>query len=92
MDDKMQQRASVYLIDQHIHELEQRLSALQEIIINLVSDGCDTAQQSELLLKMLGTRSALKAFRQELREDMDMRRCDCGHSRKEAPEREAGRP
>lgn len=80
MHEKMEQTASIYLIDQHIHELEQRLSALQEIIINLLSDDRNVEKQAELLLKMLETRSALKAFRQELRKDLGMRRSSTSYN------------
>lgn len=69
MEDRVHQQASLVLIDMQIEELEQRLNALQEVIVAMTAAGGDTREQAELMLKMLRMRRALATFRMELKED-----------------------
>jgi hypothetical protein len=70
MEDRVHEQASLFLIDLQIEELEQRLSALQEVIATMTAAGGDTREQAELMLKMLRMRRALTTFRTELKEDV----------------------
>lgn len=69
MDDREHEPASLLLIDTQISELEQRLDALQEVIMTVAAHGGDTGQQAALLQKMLRMRRALQGFRSELWEE-----------------------
>lgn len=69
MEDRVHEQASLFLIDVQIEELEQRLNALQEVIVTMAAAGGDTREQAELMLKMLQMRRALATFRRELRDD-----------------------
>lgn len=69
MEDRVHEQASLFLIDVQIEELEQRLNALQEVIVTMAAAGGDTREQAELMLKMLRMRRALATFRRELRDD-----------------------
>lgn len=70
MEDRVHQQASLVLIDMQIGELEQRLNALQEVIVTMAAAGDGTREQAELMLKMLQMRRALATFRTELNEDL----------------------
>ena len=76
MEDRVHQQASLVLIDMQIEELEQRLNALQEVIVAMSAAGGDTGEQAELMLKMLRMRRALATFRMELKEDAPDRHDD----------------
>ena len=69
MEDRVHEQASLFLIDVQIEELEQRLNALQEVIVTMAAAGGDTREQAELMSKMLLMRRALATFRRELRDD-----------------------
>ena len=69
MEDRVHEQASLFLIDVQIEELEQRLNALQEVIVTMAAAGGDTREQAELMLKMLRMRLALATFRRELKDD-----------------------
>nr|WP_217345175.1 hypothetical protein [Noviherbaspirillum sp. L7-7A]MBV0879404.1 hypothetical protein [Noviherbaspirillum sp. L7-7A] len=70
MEDRVHGQASLFLIDVQIEELEQRLNALQEVIVTMAAAGGDTNEQAELMLKMLRMRRALATFRAELKDDV----------------------
>jgi hypothetical protein len=70
MEDRVHEQASLFLIDLQIEELEERLNALQEIIVTMTAAGGDTTEPAELLLKMLRMRRALATFKTELRDDV----------------------
>ncbi|WP_194714213.1 hypothetical protein [Noviherbaspirillum soli] len=76
MEDKVHQQPGLVLIDIHIEELEQRLNALQEVIVAMTAAGSDSSEQAELMLKMLRVRHALATFRMELAEDVLARHDD----------------
>lgn len=68
MEDRVDEQASLLLIDSQIEELEQRLNALQEVIVAMTAAGGDVREQAELMLKMLRMRRALAIFRTELKD------------------------
>jgi hypothetical protein len=68
MEDRVHEQASLLLIDSQIEELEQRLNALQEVIVAMTAAGGDVREQAELMLKMLRMRRALAIFRTELKD------------------------
>jgi hypothetical protein len=70
MEERGHQQASLVLIDMQIEELEQRLNALQEVIVAMTAAGDDASEKAELMLKMLRMRGALATFRRELKEDV----------------------
>jgi hypothetical protein len=70
MEDRVHEQESLLLIDLQIEELEQRLNALQEVIVTMTAAGGDTSEQAELMLKMLRMRRALATFRTELKDDV----------------------
>ncbi|HEX8883822.1 MAG TPA: hypothetical protein VF797_04985 [Noviherbaspirillum sp.] len=70
MEDRVHEQASLLLIDLQIEELEQRLKALQELIVTMTAGGGDIREQAELMLKMLRMRRALATFRTELKDDV----------------------
>ena len=76
MEDRVHQQASLVVIEAQIEELEQRLNALQEVIVAMTDAGGDTSEQAELMLKMLRMRRALATFRMELKEEVLARHQD----------------
>ncbi len=70
MEDRMHEQASLFLIDMQIGEIEQRLNALQEVIVAMSADGGDIREQAELMLKMLRIRRALATFRMEVKDGL----------------------
>lgn len=70
MEDRVHGQESLLLIDLQIEELEQRLNALQEVIVTMTAAGGDTSEQAELMLKMVQMRRALATFRTELKDDV----------------------
>lgn len=70
MEDRVHEQASLFLIDLQIEELEQRLNALQDVIVTMTAAGGDTREQAELMLKMLRMRRALATFRAEFKDDV----------------------
>lgn len=70
MEDRVHKQASLFLIDVQIEEIEQRLNALQEVIVAMTADGGDIRELAELMLKMLRMRRALATFRMELKDDV----------------------
>ena len=44
MEDRVHEQASLFLIDVQIEELEQRLNALQEVIVTMAATGGEAAE------------------------------------------------
>lgn len=53
-------RAYLLLIDRHIEELKQRLDDLRELIVEMVAQGEDTSNQSELFCTLLRAIESMK--------------------------------
>lgn len=68
MENRVYEQVSLVLIDLQIEELEQRLNALQEVVVAMSAEGSNIQEQAALLLKMRQMRSALETFRTELKE------------------------
>jgi hypothetical protein len=55
--------AYLLLIDRHIEELEQRLDALRELIVEMVASDEDTASQSALFCMLVRAIASMKAIK-----------------------------
>ena len=55
--------AYLLLIDRHIEELEQRLDALRELIVEMAASDEDTASQSALLCTLVRAIASMKAIK-----------------------------
>ena len=71
--------AYLLLIDRHIEELERRLDALRELIVEMVASEEDTASQSALLCTLVRAIASMKAIKaKEMDALLDDRRRDRG--------------
>lgn len=72
--------AFLLLLDRHIEELKQRLDALRERIVDMVANGENTSNQSELFCALLNAIKSMKSVRERAGNGMGMPVARHGHA------------